>query len=64
MKHPLLPSGQADPKPVETHLASTGLRAYFHEVPKTLPYKVSLAGEIPKGKILGDLINESFIQIS
>lgn len=33
-----------------TYLASTGLRANFHELPKTLPYKAPLAGEILKGK--------------
>ena len=44
-KGPFLPSEKADPEPVKIHLASTGLRASSHELPKTLPYKACLAGE-------------------
>lgn len=64
MKGPFLFREQADPKPVEIHLSSTGFRASSHELPKTLPYKACLAGETLEGKILGDLISNSFHQIS
>lgn len=62
MKGPFLSSEQADPKPVEIHLASTGLRASSHELPKILPCKACLAGETLRGKILGHLISNSFHQ--
>lgn len=64
MKGPFRSSEQSDPKPVEIHMASIGLRASSHELPKTLRYKACLAGEILKGKIPEDLISNSFHQTS